>query len=318
MKIKLKTITPIHIGTGKELTPLDFFNNSRIDYDKLFELLSVEKKDEFFEWLDSVEVRSFSVNAIQKKFNIKPQEIINNCSLYRFNQSFRDKVRESIKDSSNRIFIPGSSLKGTIRTALLYKVLSSKSELLSSHIQNLVDKASKFLEQGRRTDPIKKSADDKLEEEIFICGVKKIIHNQPQVVYSDQKYDLLKLLYITDSTSVKTDESGEISDIKVYVLKKNAPHSNYPLFAESISKNTILEFDISFDIEFLKKAQALLREKNNDFGKKYFIGIEDKLKDLFDIDIMDETEFSEEKIVNGIIKSLFEYGSAVSECGWIQ
>ncbi len=80
-----------------------------------------------------------------------------------------------------------------------------------------------------------------------------------------------------------------------------------------------MEFDISIDIEFLKRAKEELNKPNSDFGRKYFIGIEQKLKNLFDIDIKNETEFNEEKIVQSLIKSWTEFGEAVSnlEKEWV-
>lgn len=310
MKIRIKTLTPVHIGTGKKLTPLEFFNNHRIDFDKLFELLAEEKQQEFFDWIN--QNPKINVNEIQRKFNLKSNDLIKKCGLYSFPSLIQRELNEGIKDSSNKLYIPGSSLKGSLRTALIYKVLSSSSyeTFLSNFLDDLLKDSKKL--QGHTKNFIK-SADNKLEENVFICGVQKGKNGKMVTVYDDQKYDLMKLITVSDSESVETNTLGEISELQVYALNKSKPHRSFRTFTESIASDVKLEFDISIDIEFLKKAKDELKKNNTDFGKKYFIGIEKKLKRLFDIDIINDEEFAEEKIVNTIIQAWIDYGNAISD-----
>ena len=323
MKLKIKTLTPIHIGTGKELSPLEFFNNYRINYDKLFDLIAEEKKDDFFNWIDQIQDARFSVNDIQKKFGIKSNDITSKCGLYKFNQSFQDKVREGIKDSSNKLFIPGSSIKGSIRTALMYKVLKNPfyNSIIKNSIESLISKANNLKGQTGKIKNLLKSADDELQIEVFICGVEKEKKDgRKEIRYDDQKYDLLKLIRIADSESVTTDTNGEICELQVYALKKEKPHKPFKVYTESIAEHSELEFDISIDVDFLKQAKIELNKSNTDFGKKYFIAIDRKLKNLFDIDIKNDSEFDEEKIIKTILEALNNFGESVSilESEWVK
>lgn len=319
MKIKIKTLTPIHIGTGKKLGSLEFLNNFRIDYDKLFELIVEEKQEEFFQWIDKNP--QITVQEIKNKFGLNQKDIINKCGLYTFSGSFQRDLNEGIKDSLYRLYVPGSSLKGSLRTALMYKVLSLRSHLnfLNNYIDYLITQANSARGNPNRLKNLLKTADDKLEEEVFNCGALKKINNQPKTVYDDQKYDLLKLVKISDSTSVSTYENGEITELQVYALNKVGPHKSFKTYTESIKDNIELEFDISIDIEFLKRANKELNDPNSDFGKTYFIGIEQKLKDLFDIDIKNDFEFFEEKIIETLLKAWVNFGKAVTnlEEKWI-
>lgn len=319
MKVKIKTLTPIHIGTGKKLTPLDFFNNYRISYDKLFDIVAQQKRDEFFNWLE--QNSTISANEIQRIFGIRSQDIVNSASLYRITGSFQKELNEGIKDSNNELFIPGSSLKGSLRTALMYKVLSNPSKVsyISNQLNNLINKAASSRGNPKSIKDLLKSADDKLEQEVFICGVEKERNNIVEILFEDQKFDLLKLVKISDSSSVSTYDSGEISELQVYALKKVPPHKTFKIYTESIKDNVELEFDISFDVSFIKRAKEELNNPNSDFGKKYFIGFEHKLKALFDIDIVNDSDFSEEKIINSLIKAWVDFGNAVSkiEKAWI-
>ncbi len=317
MKVKIKSLTPIHIGTGKKLGTLEFLNNYRINYDKLFELVAEEKQNEFFSWLD--QNPQLTVSEIQRKFNIKPQEIVNKCGLYSFTSTLPRDLNEGIKDSSNKFFIPGSSLKGSLRTALMYKVLlnSSNKNFLLKVLNDLINETNRIDKKNIKR--FLKTADDKLNEETFICGVEKEKNGRVTTTYDDQKFDLLKLVKISDSFSVSTNDNGGISKLQVYALQKVPAHKPFITYTESIKENVELEFDISVDIEFLKKAKEELNKPNSEFGKKFFIGIENKLKNLFDIDIKNESEFTEKKIVDSLIKSWNEFGTAVSnlEREWI-
>lgn len=396
MKVKIKTLTPIHIGTGKKLGALEFFSNYRIDYDKLFELIAEEKQEEFLDWID--QNPQISVHEIKSKFNLNQQDIINKCGLYSFRGAFQKDLNEGIKDSSYKLYIPGSSLKGSLRTALMFKVLSQNKNLIDQHLngilgevdkiwnkflvsiekinnQNqqdkgllaLIDKISviiknyeliygydflitkikkelKSYEQNLKEEKknsfyevskiynktlselksqlekLKANVDVNLIKKVFNCGVLKQTNGQTRTVYDDQKYDLLKLVKISDSTSVSTYENGEITELQVYALKKIAPHKTFKTYTESVKNNVELEFDISIDIEFLKRVKKELNDPNSDFGKKYFIGIEQKLRDLFDIDIKNDLELSEEKIVETLIKAWNSFGEAVSklEKEWVE
>lgn len=386
MKVKIKTLTPVHIGTGKKLGDIEFFNNYRIDYDKLFELIAEEKQEEFFNWID--QNPRITVRDIQSKFSIKNQDIISKCGLYSFNGSIQRELNEGIKDSEYKLFIPGSTLKGSLRTALMFKVLSKNISLVNDyldHLQNqtkeyysnflnqieeiknncknentivaLIDnvailmksyqlKAIKTLiqefeknnEKGKnkyetiikrinkaissikdKFEKLKANADEDIIKEVFICGVEKTKNNRTEIVYDDQKYDLMKLIKISDTTSVSTKDDGEITELQVYALKKIPAHKTFKTYTESLKENVELEFDISIDIEFLKKAKIELDNSSYDFGKKYFIGIESKLKDLFEIDIKNDTEFSEERIIKSIIDSWINFGNTVSnlEKKWV-
>ena len=319
MKVKIKTLTPIHIGTGKKLGTLEFLNNYRISYDKLFELIAEEKQEEFISWVERN--LNIDVGSILKQFKLNPNDIIKKCGLYSFSGSFQRDVNEGIKDSSNKLFIPGSSLKGSLRTALMYKVLANISDrnFLSKKLDELKNEAINTRVNQKKIKDLLKKSDDKIVEEILICGVLKEKNGRTEPVYDDQKYDLMKLIKISDSTSVSTNEDGEISELQVYALKKIPAHKTFKTYTESIKDNVELEFDISVDIEFLKKAKEELNKPNSEFGKKYFIGIEDKLKSLFDIDIKTDFEFTEKKIVDSLIKSWNEFGTAVSnlEREWI-
>lgn len=132
MDFNLKTLTPVHIGSGDILSPYGDYikeNNSiyYLDYKKietyLQELDNQEKIiDEFVEI-----IKMQAAGNMSDRYNLK--SFFNNHSLLLKDFSRLEiKTKANIKNeeiyqiikTSNRPFIPGSSIKGVIRTALLY------------------------------------------------------------------------------------------------------------------------------------------------------------------------------------------------------
>lgn len=314
MKVYLKTLTPVHIGTGKKLTLKDFFESNRIDGDRLLRDISITKTQEFDIWVNEIssemnENSEVKISDIIKKFKLD-KNYIQKFSLYSFDRFFKENLNEAIKDHNYKFFIPGSSLKGAIRTALMYDIL--KNIDLNKFLENILSQTKKV--NFNVSDSFKKNLDSELEKIVFIC---------PEMIYDekekkskpkyDQKYDLLKILKISDSSSADISDSGEISELNVFALKKETNHKPFSVYTESIKSNQLLEFDISIDIDFLKKAKELKLKKDKEFGNTIYSDIQNKVKSLFDIDLTNkDEEINEEKIINTLLKKLNQFGNEIS------
>jgi len=141
--VELKVLTGVHIGTGQELSPLDYVMLPtktggvflRIDHDRFINSLTENEKKLFVQLLED--------NSLQK---------IN--MFYRADRIMKDKARHYLAEPSSELFtefreyrkgenhnlnqmsvqemiasggtfnpyIPGSSLKGVIRTAILARL----------------------------------------------------------------------------------------------------------------------------------------------------------------------------------------------------
>ncbi|MEO0087319.1 MAG: type III-A CRISPR-associated RAMP protein Csm5 [candidate division WOR-3 bacterium] len=126
MKIKLKTITPLHIGSGKELTPTEYLieNNyfHRINMNSLF-------SDPEFQPL----MENFITLAENQRYigELVPADLLKKHILYSlpitgeaqtYLKDNKTIVKEFIK-SAGKVFIPGSSLKGSILSAIFWDSL---------------------------------------------------------------------------------------------------------------------------------------------------------------------------------------------------
>lgn len=154
MKIRLEFITPVHIGSGEYLNPFDYVIKDnycyRINYTSFLDYLSATKKEEFNNLINNnrfIELRKFIVQ------NFNPSN--ENSYLYKtsISKNFKDAYLKNIDNPENKLvlqgfirrgdykpFIPGSSIKGAIRTAVLNYILENK------YLKENVDIESKIID----------------------------------------------------------------------------------------------------------------------------------------------------------------------------
>lgn len=162
-KIKISTLTPVHIGSGNFLQyNMDFVQDYDgedsylyvVDPKKILEFVGVERIDE---WVKAIEngqsIKSFVRNASPK--NYSSRSILNFS-----NVKPADTLKECIHNGMGLAYIPGSSIKGAIRTAVLASYAGNVSGLEAK-----IDKSDK----DRFTGEVKKlkASAQKVEAELF-------------------------------------------------------------------------------------------------------------------------------------------------------
>lgn len=137
MKIKLQILTPVHIGSGEEISPIEYFIDQnkfiRLDMDSLFQ------DEEFKKHIDDFIKESSAGNRYIGK--IVDSQLLRKHPLYSLDihqtaQEFLRTHQISIKahiKSAGRVYIPGSSLKGAILSAIIYRIAKEKK------ISNLIE-----------------------------------------------------------------------------------------------------------------------------------------------------------------------------------
>jgi CRISPR-associated protein Csm5 len=126
-KVKLKVLSPIHIGSGETLSRLDYYFDRearycRVDLDGLFaDPGFADQRSKFLEAAPGGQRIDQLVPAelLQKhlKYRIRPSN-----SALDFGRSRAVEVKACIK-SAGRVYIPGSSVKGSILSALCWAEL---------------------------------------------------------------------------------------------------------------------------------------------------------------------------------------------------
>lgn len=138
--ITLKILSPTFVGDGLKLNKKEYYSDEKnnciyqINEDELFKLVKEKRLIEKFEkfMFSNISLNDFfKFNRIEftEKYSLKKLE---------FDDMFNFKnndVNTFIRDGFNNIYIPASSLKGAIRTAIIYQKsleIKNKDELFKS------------------------------------------------------------------------------------------------------------------------------------------------------------------------------------------
>jgi len=210
MKLRCEILSPVHIGTGEEIPAYEYIiiDNYliKLNLDKVLYLLSNKDMDKFNQYNeagDYIGLRKFLVEIYREK------EIQDTAIEYKIpvTNDIQKKYEENIDNPENQLLIkmqfrnelskqpiiPGSSIKGAIRTAILNK-LSENFERLPKNskgaegvlLNAFDDKKKRFNVEG---DPFKylKVPDVSLpSDSTYICAVNNAIKNkQGNLIFND-------------------------------------------------------------------------------------------------------------------------------------
>jgi CRISPR-associated protein Csm5 len=130
--VNIETLSPIHIGAGKSYSPSEFVlskakqNNrivetiKRVDLSKFYLSLEDDKKDEL---IDGLSNSDFSLSDFESKIKKEFTRYLSYDSTNTQDKNIKiNEIQEHIK-TSDKLYIPGSSIKGAIETAILYDLI---------------------------------------------------------------------------------------------------------------------------------------------------------------------------------------------------
>lgn len=212
MNYQLTLVSPVHIGTGNMITPFEYIAcKGRFVLVALDKLLrqspqragdfaqQVEQQQQHFalgEFLTADEQQNtaywmYSAALHASVRNILQEEL----------QHTRDMdVAECLKNPvSQEVYIPGSSVKGALRTAFAHNVLRSDEKL--------------FQHFKERLHTVDWRHSDEAVNDLIFWGAQK-----------DPKYDLFRMLRISDSSALPADvHTLEVGKMKVLSLYETSP-----------------------------------------------------------------------------------------------
>jgi CRISPR-associated protein Csm5 len=218
--ITLDVITPVHIGSGNTITKKDYRVSGRnveiYDSLKLYSLLG--------RGYEGFLMGNETLTDYIQKYNVRANSAIK-YSIFCGNSRIRksDEIHEFIKDPYGCPYIPGSSIKGAIRTAMLSFAIS----------QNKRGDFSPY-----RRDFISKGAND-VEETAFGEPINSVF----------------KHIKISDSDPLSTDDL--ILCKKIDVFKDGNSNNKLNLCRESIKPGTKVKFKLTIDEPFEEKHKEM-------------------------------------------------------------
>lgn len=220
-RLTVTTLTPLHIGTGNTLLrDFDYVTHDGktwvISEDALADLL-LDYEDELAKMAAGRPASEL----------LKSEDFHADSPLFRYvlpgeprSQNPGSVLQEQIKDPWDRPYIPGSSLKGALRTALFYAGYGGRN--LQFRVAPSNDRINvKYVAQP-------------LERDVFANNVSS---------GKAPNHDLLRALQISDSAP---DEQKRLQIVNVTVSKNSQP-SGSPIELEAIPSDVSFEMSLALD-----------------------------------------------------------------------
>ncbi len=179
MQIQLKTLSPVHIGSGNQITPnaeyLYFPEHKELVIIDDRKILEIVGEEEIPTWLDYIEKReqSFVDYLLRRSPDLKPKQVAKRFIKYNGRRRIgtNSPLREQIHNGMGYPYFPGSSIKGAFRTALFGNKMVESEEKLQEEKIYRTNRNRKFF------------SDKKLVQNIF---------------GSDPNKDWLRILQVSD------------------------------------------------------------------------------------------------------------------------
>jgi CRISPR-associated protein Csm5 len=134
--VTAKVITPIHVGSGFELqynTDYVYLRNSGvisvISHEKILKLIGVENIDIWIGYINKQQGIDRYFTEV-KKMNLTPGDIAQRTIRITGNPPERQNIKEQMRNGTGQPYIPGSSIKGSLRTVILSMLIAEAPEFV--------------------------------------------------------------------------------------------------------------------------------------------------------------------------------------------
>ncbi|MDR1776166.1 MAG: type III-A CRISPR-associated RAMP protein Csm5 [Actinomycetes bacterium] len=277
----LTTIGPVHIGTGSQYEKKDYFQKDDmihiLDPAQFFAGLSKEQSLGYIQFLERPSrdgLQGFlSENSLY--------DLALKCTAYRIASPLTrnrggkerfDAVFEFVKDAYGKPYVPGSSIKGMLRTAILSAVVSGNNK----PFQALFDEAA-ARDRGRQ-----KTAGKPIERKVFWREI-------PDPDNPDIVNDVMRYLSVSDSDPLDTGDLVFVKKYDKFARGDKADHkakmgnlatfegNELNIYRESLKPGTKIRFTLDIDdrinayIKLDGCALSLILKQFNDLYRACFL-----------------------------------------------
>lgn len=338
MELRLRTLTPLHVGDGSSLHSLDyviysgrFYRTSRRFFEnflKHLEQQDIQLSERFVDWAGELSGKMQNLEEERRRnprggkdFNQQLSDLRNRFSLYEFAKQngqeifflellqqqktpglpvfSEDKRMQEIRgfqrDADERVYVPGSSIKGCIRTALLYHFLEEHAEhqAVRALLKKSLDEVRKDKDQAQKrrfkfnAERHRRHFGEELEHLAFRAGMIPEKGGAPR--FTEAQDDLLKCLLLSDA-AVSADGVG-IEKIDLYLVKKLPRGAGYEAqrqrqapAVEAVQPGQLLTCRLQVNVELLLYLHRRSREDEKGIKvgeEKHWIGWHEKAQVAF-------------------------------------
>lgn len=241
LRLTLEVVSPVLIATGDDLYKnKDYVTTSNttwvLDHDAIYEAL-LSDGDEYKDALLALDPGTL----LQERVGLGRGQWTPELPYFRYvlpTSVRKGNLLECIKDAFDRPYIPGSSIKGALRTLLMWYAYTDQNELPDIALENLGDEA--------------KTAASLLERSVFVASEVPANHEA-------SNYDILRSLRVSDSHLV-SHENASLDAYKVKVFLPKNETKNFDIWIEAITPGTELVAEVSveeYGFTFQKAASEL-------------------------------------------------------------
>ena len=290
----LQCLSPVHIGTGNTLEPFDYISDGdryiRPDMNAVLQKMTNEQIDALTAWVSERADR-----IADSPDNRQRSEIRREMNLLRFAQNDTDlrralleddqlaqyrgragfeknrEIRELIKGAGCDPLVPGSSIKGAMRTALAYLALKEmtpdeRREVLDGERNSDIRGLRTLVNQrrGLRDDRIGQD----LEKLIFRCGEQQ---RDGSISYNNIHGDLMRVISVSDTFNPQAELI--VPQVYTFVEKRNPRRSNEvefqaqaPLITEAHAPGNRFQIRLQIDAALL---QGIARQQRRGHWIKF-------------------------------------------------
>jgi CRISPR type III-A-associated RAMP protein Csm5 len=266
--ITIETLTPVHIGSGRTLqknVDFIFFSNLKekpialIDEEKIFRILG-EKN--FGLWMKAIEEKADILPLLRKeKPDVCPQDVQYRSTYTKEANILKGELYEHIHNASAKPYLPGSSIKGAIRTGMIASLIKQEKKF----VQNK-DNLGRFNPRHNCFE----YKDNKIIKHFVADDAEK----------KQQNKDIFRFLHIGDAVFQRT----EAIMVNTFSLKKNGWEKREALsqWTECIPSGEKSALRINFPEQTLynRKEQEVQNKITGFIGKNHHFL---KAKELFKI-----------------------------------
>ena len=300
--VKLIPLTDIYIGSGKDIEAYEYTVKDkymyRIDMSEVFDKMNDSEKENFYKILQEnnfFNIRSWIYNNYKEKWGYIYKEKVSSDFEKYYKEKLEDKSQENSQLSisefigyNNKKYIPGSSIKGALRTAFIY------SDFLENEKKYEI-KSSYEIKNGKRVynrKEIDKEAKI-MESEVLLAEKEDRYGNKKgEKLGLEPKKDPFKTVKIFDTEEIELEKfSVNVLQIKEGNLFCEVLNGTY----NEIKKTKKVNFEkgINFNIiltEYSLKDNSMMDYKKNLGIKKLLDSLDDKMENILNFEIEKERE----------------------------
>ncbi|MDI9624115.1 MAG: type III-A CRISPR-associated RAMP protein Csm5 [Candidatus Aenigmatarchaeota archaeon] len=281
MKFLLETISPVHIGNGSKIYPIEYILNKkfhRVDMDSLFRdekfdpetFIDLTREEDLGDYQElAMKHLRYSLDITKfTKMDLKNSLGHPSAAVYEFIKTM------------DRVYIPGTTIKGAIRTAILWWVLKKDMDRFTREIERVLNN-----HRIRR-----ENADDEIEKLVFGKSPNR---------------DVLKALRVSD-TKTKSTEDLSIKVVRILSTRRHGyGFKGFRIFIEALKPGVSTELEIKTD-KFLL-SNEIARELGFDDKKDLLVKIPDICNEFARDLIKHEKQFFEEYNVDGRLDPILKF-----------